>query len=93
VWQPPAVDAQESLRQCPCWDKDDSLHESEEASQEGSIGTGASDNQVGVFDESVNDAALRFGIRFTTKQFHKSKLVELSSDVYGPNYQYKDVME
>jgi hypothetical protein len=33
-------------------------------------GSGAPNNQAGIYSESVNNAALRFGICFTTKQFY-----------------------
>jgi hypothetical protein len=91
--QPRAVEAQESLTEYP-WGEDDSAHESEDASSfEDIIRTGAPNNQVGVYTESANDAALRFGIRFTTEQFHETKLLKLLSDANAPHYLYKEVME
>jgi hypothetical protein len=39
---------------------------------------GAPNNQAGIYSESANDAALRFGIRFTTEQYHKTKLLKCS---------------
>jgi hypothetical protein len=35
---------------------------------------------------------LRFGIRFTTEQYHKTKLLKILSDANAPHYLYKDVM-
>jgi hypothetical protein len=57
------------------------------------MGTAAPNNQAGVYRESVNDAALRFGIRFTTEQFHKTKLLKVLSDGNAPHYLYKKVIE
>jgi hypothetical protein len=90
--QPPAAEAQKSLTEYP-WDQDDSVHQSEDASYvEGIISTGAPNNHAGVYTESANDAALRFGIRFTTEQFHETKLLKLLSDANAPHYLYKEVM-
>jgi hypothetical protein len=50
---PPAVDAQESLTKYPCWDEDDSFHESEIASSiKDNISTAAPNHQAGVYMES-----------------------------------------
>jgi hypothetical protein len=90
--QPPATEAQESLIEYP-WDEDDSVHESKDASSvEDIISTGAPNNQAGVYTESANDAALRFGIRFTTEQFHETKLFKLLSVANPPHYLHKEVM-
>jgi hypothetical protein len=89
---PPAVEAQESLTEYP-WNEDDSVYESEDASSvEDIISTGASNNPAGISKESANDAALRFGIRFTTEQFYETKLLKLLSDANVPHYLYKEVM-
>ena len=76
--QPPLEDAQESLTEYP-WDKDDSLHKSKDASSvENSLDTAAPKDQAGVYTQSANDTALRFGVRFTTAQFHKTKWLNSS---------------
>jgi hypothetical protein len=91
--QPPAADAQEPLMEYP-WDEDDYLHESEDASSlKDILSTGAPNNQAGVYTESANDAALRFGMRFTTEQFNETKLLKLLSDANAPHYLYKEIME
>ncbi len=90
----PALDAQESPTEYPPWDEDDSFHESEIASSiENNISTAVTNHHVGVYTESPNDAALRFGIRFTTAQFHETKLLKLLSDANAPHYLYKNVIE
>jgi hypothetical protein len=93
AFQPPAAEGQESLTEYP-WDEDDSVHESEDASSvKDIISTGAPNNQAGVYTGSANDAALRFGIRFTTEQLHETKLLKLLSDANAPqHYLYKEVM-
>ena len=90
---PPAVDAQDSITEYP-WDEDDSFYESDDAfSIEANISTAAPNNKAGVYTESPNDAALRFGIRFTTAQFHETKLLKLLSDANAPHFLYKKVIE
>jgi hypothetical protein len=42
--------------------------------------SGAPNNQAGIYSESANNAALKFGIHFTTKQHHISELLEILSD-------------
>ena len=60
-----ALDAQESLTEYPPWNEDDSFHESEIASSiEDNISTAATNHHTGVYMKSLNDAALRFGIRY-----------------------------
>jgi hypothetical protein len=67
------------------WEDKDSLDELDEATLGNSVdnnnnGSGAPKNQTSVYSESANaDAALRwFGIRFTTKQYHTTKLLKFS---------------
>jgi hypothetical protein len=60
---------------CISRDDEDSLDDLDEAVigifVDDNNGSGAANNQVGIYSESVNDAALlRFGIHFTTKQSH-----------------------
>jgi hypothetical protein len=89
-----ALDAQESLTKYPPWDEDDSLHESEIASSmEDNISTAASNHHAGLYMELQNNAALRFGIRFTTAQFHETKLLKFLSDANAPHYLHKNVIE
>ncbi len=86
------LDAQESATKYP-WDEDDSLYESEDASSiEDNISTGAPNNHAGVYTESAHDAASRFGIRFTTAQFHETKLLKLLNDANAPHYLYKKLI-
>jgi hypothetical protein len=86
------VHAQESATEYP-WDEDDSIHECEDASSiEDIISAGAPNSQAGVFTESAHDAALRFGIRFTTAQFHETKLLKLLNDANAPHYLYKKLI-
>ena len=59
---------------------------------EDSLSPGVPNTQAGVYTESANDAALQFGIRFTTEQFHETKLLKLLSDANAPHYLYKEVM-
>ena len=60
---------------------------------EANISTAAPNNKAGVYTESPNNAALRFGIRFTTAQFHETKLLKLLSDANAPHFLYKKVIE
>jgi hypothetical protein len=85
----PPVALQESI-DIP-WDDEDSLDELVEAA----LGNNeASTNEfeastihpAGTYSESSNESALRFGIRFTTKQYHKTKLLKLLSDTNAPHY-------
>jgi hypothetical protein len=91
----PPVALKESI-DIPCDDKD-SLDESVEAA----LGNDeASTNEfeastihtAGTYSESTNDSGLRFGIRFTTKQYHKTKLLKILSNANAPHYLYKEVM-
>jgi hypothetical protein len=79
------------------WDDEDSLDESVEAA----LGNDeASTNEfeasmihpAGTYSESTNNSALRFGIGFTTKQYHEIKLLKILSDANAPHYLYKEVM-
>jgi hypothetical protein len=79
------------------WDDEDSLDESVEAA----VGNNeASTNKfeasvthpAGTYSESTNGSALKFGIRFTTKQYHETKLLNIISNVNAPHYLYKEVM-
>ena len=67
--QPPSLEHLEVLTEYP-WDDVESLNKLHEAvivnSTDDNHGSVAPTNQV--YSESANDAALRFGIRFTTKQ-------------------------
>jgi hypothetical protein len=79
------------------WDDEDSLDEPVEAA----LGNDeASTNEfeasrihpAGNYSESTNNSALRFGIRFTTEQYHETKLLKILSDANAPHYLYKEVM-
>jgi hypothetical protein len=79
------------------WDDEDSLDEPVEAAlgkDEASTNEfGASTiHPVGTYSESTNDSALRFGIRFITEQYHKTKLLKILSNANAPHYLYKEVM-
>jgi hypothetical protein len=72
------------------WDDEDSLDKSVEAAIENRA---ASKNgfealptpPAGTYSESTNNSTLRFGIRFTTKQYHKTKLLKIPSDATTPH--------
>jgi hypothetical protein len=69
--QPLVAHAQEPLTEYP-WDEVHSLQESEDASSiDNIVSPGAPNNKAGIYMESANDAALRFGIRFITETFTK----------------------
>jgi hypothetical protein len=79
------------------WDDEDSLDELVEAA----LGNDeASTNEfeastihpAGTYSESMNDSALRFGIRFTTEQYHETNLLKILSNSNAPHYLYKEVM-
>jgi hypothetical protein len=79
------------------WDDEDSLDESVEAAlgnNEASMNEfeASTIHPAGTYSESTNDSALRFGIRFTTKQYHETKLLKILSDANAPHYLYKEVM-
>jgi hypothetical protein len=42
--------------------------------------------QVYILTECADDAALRFGIRFTTKQYHKTMLLKSLRDANASHY-------
>jgi hypothetical protein len=66
------------------WDNNASIDKTDDAA----VGTftddnhnaGATNNRAGTYSEPVNNAALRFGICFTTKQYHKNKSLQILSD-------------
>jgi hypothetical protein len=79
------------------WDDEDSLDESVEAAvgnDEASTNEFAAStiHPAGTYSESTNDSALRFGIRFTTEKYHKTKLLKILSNANAPHYLYKEVM-
>jgi hypothetical protein len=79
------------------WDDEDSLDESVEAAlgnDEASTNESKASaiHAAGTYSESTNDSALRFGIRFTTEQYHKTKLLKILSNANAPHYLYKEVM-
>jgi hypothetical protein len=78
------VEHQKALTEYP-WDEEDSLDRLDEAN----IGLFAEDdinpsdapnNQAGIYSESANNVALKFGIRFSTKQHHKTELLKILRD-------------
>ena len=90
------INASEELNEYP-WDDDDSLIESDS-----SIGLSDDNNSYapnelnqhnGVFAESANDQALRYGCRFTSAQYHETKLLKILSDANAAHYLYKDITE
>ncbi len=96
--KPPTVEANEALADVP-WDNDDDSID-EELNQadtsnvlEENHGAGGPNDGVGVYSDSANDSALRFGIRFTTEQYHETKLLKILSDANAPHYLYKDIIE
>jgi hypothetical protein len=56
-------------------------------------GSAAPNNQAGIYSESANDAALRFGSRFTTKHYHRTKLFKILSDANASHYLYKEIFQ
>jgi hypothetical protein len=56
-------------------------------------GSSAPNNQAGIYSESANNVALRFGICFTTKQYHKTKLLQILSHANASHYLYKEIIE
>jgi hypothetical protein len=67
------------------WDDEDSLDEFNEAVNgniEGSTNgfEAPPAHPAGTYSESTNDSALRFGIRFTTEQYHETKLLKILRD-------------
>ena len=96
--KPPTVEGNEALADVP-WDNDDDSID-EELNQadtsnvlEENHGAGGPNDGVGVYSDSANDSALRFGIRFTTEQYHETKLLKILSDANAPHYLYKDIIE
>ena len=90
------INASEELNEYP-WDDDDSLIESDS-----SIGLSDDNNSYapnelnqhnGVFAESANNQALRYGCRFTSAQYHETKLLKILSDANAAHYLYKDITE
>jgi hypothetical protein len=91
VLQPPPVDHQEALTEYP-WDNEDSFDRLDEAAighfpmGDDNNPSGAPNNQAWINSESANNAALKFGIRFTTQQYHKTKLLKILSDANALHY-------
>ena len=91
------ISHQESATEYP-WDEEESLSNDSELESIGSSvannnASAAPNNQAGVYCESAHDAALRFGIRFTTAQYHETKLLKILSDANATHYLYKDIIE
>ena len=96
--KPPSVEANGASAEVP-WDNDeDSIYDElnhEDTSndwEENNSAVGPND-RAGVYSDSANDSALRFGIRFTTEQYHETKLLKILSDANAPHYLYKDIIE
>jgi hypothetical protein len=63
--QPPPLEHLEALTEYP-WD-DEELHEAVSLNSiDDNSASGTPNNQAGIYSESANDAALKFGIRFNT---------------------------
>jgi hypothetical protein len=96
--KPPVSDANGASADVP-WDNDDNSIDEElnhgDTSNVFDVNNGAvgPNNRSGVYSDSANNSALRFGIRFTTKQFHETKLLKILSDANAPHYLYKDIIE
>jgi hypothetical protein len=54
---------------------------------------GTPNNRPDTYSESANDTALRFGIRFATEQYHKTKLFKILGDANNLHYLYKEIIE
>jgi hypothetical protein len=96
--KPPAVEANEALADVP-WDNDENSID-EELNQadtnnvlEENNGAGGPIDRAGVYSDSANNSALRFGIRFTTEQYHETKSLVILSDANAPHYLYKYIIE
>jgi hypothetical protein len=79
------LEHQEALTEYPWGDKD-SLDELAEAAigrfaEDDNNPSGAPNNEAGIYSESANNSALKFGLRFTTKQHHENELLKILSDV------------
>ena len=87
--QPPPLEHLEALTEYP-WDDEESLNELHEAvivkSTYDNRGSGAPNKQAGVYSESANDAALKFGIRLPPN-------FKISSDANVSHYLYKKIMK
>jgi hypothetical protein len=77
VLHPPPVEHQEALTEYP-WDDKDSLDGLDEAyighfAEDDNNPSGALNNQAGIYSESANNTALKFGgICFITEQHHET---------------------
>ena len=82
--QPQSINVEEDLTGFP-WDDDDSLDVASDASiaiseDTNGLYTGGTNNNIGFYSESAKDHALRSGIRFTSAQYHETKLLKILSD-------------
>ena len=79
------------------WDDDESLDQLDEDVIQNvahdNNGAGEPNNQARSSFESPNDAVMRFGIRFTTEQYHETKLLKILGDANASHYLYKDIIE
>ena len=93
VGMPPEANHEDTMSVYP-WDEDDDnvMDELEDVNDNNHTGlpNHAAD---GIYSESAHEAAMRFGIRFTTEQFHTTKLLKIISDANAPHYLYKDIVE
>jgi hypothetical protein len=90
VLQSLPVGHQEALTEYPWGDKD-SLDGLDEAAighfgEDDNNPSGVPNNQAGIYSESANNAALAFGLRFTTKQHHETELLKILIDANALHY-------
>jgi hypothetical protein len=78
---PPALEHQETLTEYP-WDDKDSLDGLDDNNP-----SGAPSNQAGIYSESANNTALKFGgIYFTTEKHHQTELLKILSNANALHY-------
>jgi hypothetical protein len=78
------------------WDDEDSLDGLDEAINRNIVASTKTEERsthpAGTYSKLTNDSALQFGIRFTTKQYHKAKLLKILSNANASHFFYKEVM-
>jgi hypothetical protein len=94
--QVPPVALQDSTNYL--WDDEDSLEKLDEAingnitastNKLEELPTHPPTHPAGTYSKSTNDSGLRFGIHFTTKQYHKTKLLKILSNAKTSQHLYK----
>ena len=86
----PPVEHQEALTEYP-WDDKDSLEELDQSATgnfaDDNNAPGAPNNQAGIYSESANNIALKFGgICLTTEKHHETDELKIISDATALHY-------